>query len=63
MNYPLSPAHKARIVADLAELFPVREDIRSRIPRDSGDYAETEEGRRRRKERKEARARKQEWLK
>lgn len=62
MNYPLSPEHKARIIADLAELFPVRDDIRARVPRQSGDYAETKEGRKRRNDRREARARKREWL-
>lgn len=62
MNYPLSPEHKARIIADLAELFPVRADIRARAPRESGDYAETKEGRKRRNDRREARARKREWL-
>lgn len=62
MNYPLSPERKARIIADLAELFPMRDDIHARAPRESGDYAETKEGRKRRNDRREARARKREWL-
>ncbi len=62
MNHPLTKEQRAMIVSDLAELLKPRHDMTARKPRDSGDYAETDEGRKRRKDRRQAIARKREFL-
>lgn len=62
MNYPLSPEQRAMIVDDLAEYLNPRRDLKARAPRESGDYAETDEGRKRRTDRRNAIARKREFL-
>lgn len=64
MNMPLSNDEKNRLAVDANE-FLIRSGIvtKDRRPmRDSGDYAETEAGRDRRNMRRQARARKREFL-
>lgn len=63
MNMPLSDDEKRRLTVD-ASAFLIRSGIvsKDRRARESGDYAETDEGRERRQTRRQAIARKREFL-
>jgi len=63
MNMPLSPEERNRIAVSLADYFedfqPIRRDI---VGKHSEPYAKRDEGRNRRNERRQVRARKRSYL-